>query len=54
MDLVDVPIEIGEYCPRCDKPFCIGNECHDFGKRFYDILGCKIYNKRISLQKESN
>jgi len=43
MDLVDVPIVKGEYCPRTTKK-CIGNECRD-----YDNPGCKIYNKRISL-----
>ena len=44
MSLIDVPIEKGDYCPRRDKPHCIGKGCH-----YYGNPGCKIYNKRISL-----
>jgi len=47
MDLVDVPIEKGEYCPRTTKN-CTGEDCNDFGNP-----GCNIYNKRISLQGET-
>ena len=48
MSLIDVPIEKGDYCPRRDKPRCIGEGCNDYGNP-----GCKIYNKRISLQGET-
>jgi len=44
MDLVDVPIVKGEYCPRRDKPHCIGEKCNCYG--------CRIYNKRISLSNK--
>ena len=47
MSLIDVPIEKGEYCPRTTLR-CVGEGCNDYGNP-----GCKIYNKRISLQGET-